>query len=38
MLRHIFITEKFAPELNEKQEVAKKMGHSVATQELYAKK
>lgn len=38
MLRHIFITEKFAPELNEKQEVAKKMGHSVSTQELYAKK
>lgn len=38
MLRHIFITEKFAPELNEKQEVAKKMGHSVGTQELYAKK
>lgn len=38
MLRHIFITEKFAPELNEKQDVAKKMGHSVSTQELYAKK
>ena len=38
MLRHIFITEKFAPQLDEKQEVAKKMGHSVGTQELYAKK
>jgi len=38
MLRHIFITDLFAPELNEKQEVAKKMGHSVGTQELYAKK
>ena len=38
MLRHIFITEKFEPQLDEKQEVAKKMGHSVGTQELYAKK
>lgn len=38
MLRHIFITEKFEPQLEEKQEVAKKMGHSVGTQELYAKK
>jgi hypothetical protein len=38
MLRHIFITEKFEPQLAEKQEVAKKMGHSVGTQELYAKK
>lgn len=38
MLRHIFISEKFSPELNEKQEVAKKMGHSVSTQELYSKK
>jgi hypothetical protein len=38
LLRHIFITEKFEPQLEEKQEVAKKMSHSVATQELYAKK
>jgi hypothetical protein len=38
MLRHIFITEKFEPQLEEKQEVAKKMGHSVGTQELYSKK
>lgn len=38
LLRHIFITEKFEPQLEEKQEVAKKMSHSVGTQELYAKK
>ncbi len=38
MLRHIFISEKFTPQLNEKQEIAKKMGHSVDMQELYAKK
>jgi hypothetical protein len=38
LLRHIFITEKFAPQLDEKKDVASKMGHSVGTQELYAKK
>jgi len=38
MLRHIFITEKFGgPTLKEKKEVAEKMGHSVATQEIYKK-
>lgn len=38
MLRHIFISEKFKPELSEKQDVAKKMMHSVDMQELYSKK
>lgn len=38
LLRHIFITEKFPPKLQEKQEVADKMGHSITQQELYAKK
>jgi hypothetical protein len=38
MIRHIFITDKFPPKLEEKQEVADKMGHSVSQQELYAKK
>ena len=38
MIRHIFITDKFPPQLKEKEEVASKMGHSVAQQELYAKK
>ena len=38
LLRHIFITEKFAPQLDEKKKVASLMGHSVGTQELYAKK
>ena len=38
LLRHIFITEKFAPQLDEKKKVASQMGHSVGTQELYAKK
>ena len=38
MIRHIFISEKFPPQLKEKQEVADKMGHSVSQQEHYAKK
>ncbi len=38
MIRHIFISEKFPPQLKEKQEVADKMGHSVSQQELYSKK
>ena len=38
MIRHIFITEKFPPQLQERQDVADKMGHSVSQQELYAKK
>jgi len=38
LLRHIFITEKFEPQLEEKKKVASQMGHSVGTQELYAKK
>jgi len=38
MIRHIFISEKFPPQLKEKQEVADKMGHSVTQQEHYAKK
>tara|TARA_R110002096_G_scaffold17866_9_gene61516 strand:+ start:8279 stop:9241 length:963 start_codon:yes stop_codon:yes gene_type:complete len=38
MLRHIFITTKFPPILDEKQEVADKMLHSVNTQTQYSKK
>jgi hypothetical protein len=38
MIRHIFITDKFPPKLDEKKDVADKMGHSVKQQELYAKK
>lgn len=39
MLRHIYISEKFPVEKNnEKAEVASKMGHSVDTQNSYAKK
>lgn len=38
MLRHIFISSKFKPELNEKQIIADKMGHSTKQQELYIKK
>jgi len=38
MLRHIFITEKISgPSYAEKQDIAKKMGHSVDTQEIYRK-
>ena len=39
LLRHIYITEKFPVEENKnKKEVAKKMGHSVDTQNTYSKK
>lgn len=39
LLRHIYISEKFPVEKNnEKAEVASKMGHSVDTQNSYAKK
>ena len=39
MLRHIFISEKYPKEkLDEKADDAKKMGHSVKTQEGYSKK
>ena len=38
MIRHIYITTKFPPQLKEKQEVASKMGHSVEQQSLYSKK
>ena len=38
MIRHIFISEKFPPQLKEKQEVADKMAHSVSQQEHYSKK
>ncbi len=38
MIRHIFISEKFPPQLKEKQEVADKMLHSKSQQDLYAKK
>ena len=38
-LRHIFISEKIGgPTLNEKKDLAEKMGHSVNQQELYNKK
>lgn len=38
MLRHIYITEKLGgPSLKEKKEIADKMGHSIATQEIYKK-
>ena len=38
MLRHIYITEKLGgPTLKEKKALAEKMGHSVATQEIYKK-
>ena len=38
MLRHIFISTKFPPQLQEKQEVAEKMLHSVDMQTQYSKK
>ena len=38
MIRHIYISEKFPPILDEKKETADKMGHSVSQQELYSKK
>ena len=38
MLRHIYISEKLGgPTLKEKKALADKMGHSVATQEIYKK-
>jgi hypothetical protein len=38
MIRHIYITTKFPPQLKEKQEVAEKMLHSPSQQSLYSKK
>ena len=38
MIRHIFITEKFPPQLQEKEEVAENMLHSTNQQSLYSKK
>jgi hypothetical protein len=38
MLRHIFISHHFPPQLAEKQEIASKMGHSTNEQSLYSKK
>lgn len=38
MIRHIFITDKFPPNLQEKEEISSKMGHSVEQQTLYSKK
>tara|TARA_R110000772_G_scaffold111119_2_gene214867 strand:+ start:157 stop:1113 length:957 start_codon:yes stop_codon:yes gene_type:complete len=38
MLRHIFISEKYPNKDTEKEEDAKKMGHSVAMQGKYSKK
>ena len=39
LLRHIYISEKFPPELEEeKQEIASLMGHSVDMQKVYSKK
>lgn len=38
MIRHIYISEKFPPQLEEKQQIANQMGHSVKQQELYSKK
>tara|TARA_R110000824_G_scaffold389331_1_gene585363 strand:+ start:204 stop:1166 length:963 start_codon:yes stop_codon:yes gene_type:complete len=38
MLRHIYITTKFPPMLDERKEVADKMAHSVEQQTLYSKK
>ena len=38
LIRHIFISDKFPAQNKEKEEVAEKMGHSVAQQTLYSKK
>ncbi len=38
MLRHIFISDNFKPELQKKKDIANKMGHSTSQQELYIKK
>ena len=40
MLRHIYISKKLdkSPYLEEKEQIAMKMGHSINTQELYRKK
>lgn len=38
MIRHIFITEKFPPQLAEKEEISSKMLHSKDQQTLYSKK
>ena len=37
MLRHIYITDKLAPKINELKAVAGDMGHSVSQQALYVK-
>lgn len=38
MLRHIFITDKLSPKIEELKAIAGDMGHSVAQQALYVKK
>ena len=38
IIRHIVISELFPPKLKEKEEIAEKMAHSPAQQELYSKK
>jgi len=38
IIRHIVISELFPPKLKEKEEIADKMAHSSAQQELYSKK
>jgi hypothetical protein len=38
MLRHIFLSEKYPNQNTEKEEDAKKMGHSVNQQSKYSKK
>ena len=38
LIRHIFISDKFPAQNKEKEDVASKMGHSVAQQTLYSKK
>lgn len=38
LLRHIYISEKFPPQLQEQEETAKLMGHSVKQQSEYSKK
>jgi hypothetical protein len=40
MLRHIFLTDKFkdVPAINDMQQLATEMGHSMMQQQLYVKK
>lgn len=36
MLRHIFLTERFPPDLSHREEIARKMAHTVGQQTLYS--